>query len=62
MKTYMKPALEVISVKTSENIAADTFIKSFYKKAAGAGSYDFTKTETMSYTNEDELLEEIFKS
>ena len=35
MKTYVKPSIEVISVKTSENIA-DNWIKTMYTRAAEA--------------------------
>ena len=40
MKIYKKPTLEVISMKTSENIAANNLIKTIYVKAAqGSGMY-----------------------
>lgn len=38
MKSYVKPNLEVINMRTSENIA-DNFIKTIYTKAAGSTSY-----------------------
>ena len=40
MKNYTKPSLEVISMKTSENIA-DNLIKSMYTKAAGDTEYGY---------------------
>ena len=39
MKVYVKPALEVISMKTAENIADDSIIKTIYTKAAGDEAY-----------------------
>lgn len=39
MKSYVKPALEVISMKTAENIADDSIIKTIYTQAAGATGY-----------------------
>ncbi len=46
MRVYKKPTLEVISMRTSENIA-DSFIKNVYVKVAqGDGySYDATRNE-----------------
>lgn len=38
MKSYVKPTLEVINMRTSENIA-DNFIKTIYTKAAGESTY-----------------------
>lgn len=34
MKTYTKPTLQVINMKTSENIADNDFIKTMYTKTA----------------------------
>lgn len=39
MKLYVKPALEVISMKTSENIADDSIIKTIYTQAANSTGY-----------------------
>ncbi len=44
MKAYVKPALEVISMKTAENIADDSIIKTIYTKAAGQTSYETMTT------------------
>ena len=44
MKNYTKPSLEVISMKTSENIA-DNLIKAMYTKAAGDDGYAYTGSE-----------------
>lgn len=38
MKTYLKPSLEVISMKTTENIAANHY-KTIYQKALGGNTY-----------------------
>jgi len=39
MKTYVKPTLEVISMKTSENIAATNEFKTIYKRAKNNDAY-----------------------
>lgn len=38
MKTYVKPSLEVISMKTTENIAANNY-KTIYKSALSGSTY-----------------------
>lgn len=38
MKTYTKPSIEVISMKTTENIAANNY-KTIYKKAVDGSTY-----------------------
>lgn len=43
MKSYVKPNLEVINMRTSENIA-DNFIKTIYTKASTGGSYELRNT------------------
>ena len=40
MKNYTKPSLEVISMKTSENIA-DNLIKTMYTKASVGSDYGY---------------------
>ena len=62
MKSYVKPALEVISVKTSENIAADTFIKTLYTKVAGSASYTDATTATVNYASNDDIITEVYGS
>lgn len=46
MKSYVKPTLEVISMRTSENIADNNIIKTIYTKAAGdiSGTYEYIGT------------------
>ena len=44
MKSYVKPSIEVISMKTSENIA-DNLFKTIYTRAVGATSSDIAYTE-----------------
>ena len=36
MKLYEKPSIEVISMKTAENIADDSLIKTIYTRTIGA--------------------------
>lgn len=62
MKSYVKPALEVISVKTSENIAADTFIKTLYTKVAGGTTYTDATYETVNYASNDDIITEVYGS
>ncbi|MBQ6999160.1 MAG: hypothetical protein IJN62_05170 [Clostridia bacterium] len=44
MKSYVKPALEVISMKTSENIA-DNLIKTIYTQMTTGAGYSYTSTD-----------------
>ena len=43
MKSYVKPALEVISMKTAENIADESLIKTIYTRASGETGYTYTE-------------------
>ncbi len=43
MKSYVKPSIEVISMKTSENIA-DNLFKTIYTRAVGADSSNISYT------------------
>ena len=38
MKSYVKPSIEVISMRTSENIA-NNLIKTLYTKSSASGTY-----------------------
>ena len=44
MKSYVKPTLEVISMRTSENIADNNIIKTIYTKTEVSGNYGNAKT------------------
>lgn len=48
MKTYVKPTIEVISMRTSENIADNNIIKTIYTKAADATEYNTVTSGTYS--------------
>lgn len=49
MKIYKKPTLEVISMKTSENIAANNIIKTVYVRAAQASGYVVDQSANTAY-------------
>ena len=40
MKAYVKPTIEVISMRTSENIADNNIIKTIYTKTEVGGTYN----------------------
>ena len=52
MKTYTKPSIEVISVKTTENIAANNY-KTIYKKALNGSTY--ARERIASFSTKDDL-------
>jgi len=45
MKAYVKPALEVISMKTAENIADDSLIKTIYTQLSGQTGYSILSND-----------------
>lgn len=57
MKSYVKPSLEVISMRTSENIADNNLIKTIYTKTATDGTYanataaSYLESEDITFSN-----------
>ena len=55
MKSYVKPTLEVINMRTSENIA-DNFIKTIYTKTASSNGTYVQNTVAGSYSTDLDIV------